>query len=270
MSIDVRLERLYDRIELVPGVGDPRRGKLCVMSLVAFLAGEAHSDTPRTASPLICTYAVPANDGMDSLMRQKLKPFAPRIIGTADGRDGERAALLYKAMVEEVFPEALRDLQQGFAPVPRGQAAGQLFLLWPQLRTAEPDRLLAALRQADRDDSRLIDALRNVVRAYVCGMYGPMAEAAARLLVVAAQNAPSPSREVWYWNKAIDLLDRLCDVGADERVPDVKHDRVALMETILDTRDKGDNGPRGPIAGDPAKATGATPILSKIAPWSAI
>ncbi|MGH7191194.1 MAG: hypothetical protein ACREF0_18650, partial [Acetobacteraceae bacterium] len=70
MVVDERLERLYEKVELVKGAGDPSQGKLCVMSFVALLAGEGHSDRPRTASPLIRELAVRINDAMPRAMRQ--------------------------------------------------------------------------------------------------------------------------------------------------------------------------------------------------------
>lgn len=109
MIIDERLERLYRQVELVKGAGDPRTGKLCVMSFVVYLAGEGHSDRPATASPLIRELAVRINDAMPITMRQELKPFVPRIIGTNDGRDGERAALLRNVTEKEILPRICAD-----------------------------------------------------------------------------------------------------------------------------------------------------------------
>ena len=92
MDLDLRLQRALDRVELVSGsIGDPGQGRMCLMSLVAFLAGEGHSDAPGCASPLIQAFAVAVNDLMPRAARQRLKPFAPRIIGTNDGLDGARA-----------------------------------------------------------------------------------------------------------------------------------------------------------------------------------
>ena len=99
MDLDPRLQRALDRVELVGGsIGDPGQGRMCLMSLVAFLAGEPHSDAPGCASPLIQTFAVLVNDHMPHAARQRLKPFAPRIIGTNDGLDGIRAAVLLQAL----------------------------------------------------------------------------------------------------------------------------------------------------------------------------
>ena len=87
------------------------------MSLVAFLAGEPHSDAPGCASPLIQTFAVLVNDHMPHAARQRLKPFAPRIIGTDDGFDPVRAAVLRHALAEEILAKAPGHLTTVDAPL---------------------------------------------------------------------------------------------------------------------------------------------------------
>jgi len=94
MSVNLEAERLYDQVELVRGTGSRNRGQLCIMSFVAYLAGERHTDHPRTASPFIRKFAIPLNDGVPTALCQDLKPFAPRIIGTNDGHDLKRAAVM--------------------------------------------------------------------------------------------------------------------------------------------------------------------------------
>src|SRR5215210_7648303 len=105
MSPDLRLEqqRVLDRFELVSGIGEPDRGTACVMSLVAHLAGEGHTDRPRCASPLIRDFAIPINDHMPREARQRLKPFVPRLIGTGDGLDRARAEVLRRVLAEAVL-----------------------------------------------------------------------------------------------------------------------------------------------------------------------
>ena len=51
MGPDLRQQRVLDSIELVSGIGEPREGTACVMSLAALLAGEDHTDRPACASP---------------------------------------------------------------------------------------------------------------------------------------------------------------------------------------------------------------------------
>lgn len=91
MAFDPDLQRFYDRIRLIPGAGDPREGQLCIMSLAAHLAGEPHSDAPSTTSPLIREFAIALNDATTADVRQRLKPFAPGVLGTKDACDDARA-----------------------------------------------------------------------------------------------------------------------------------------------------------------------------------
>ncbi|WP_135465616.1 hypothetical protein [Crenalkalicoccus roseus] len=109
MGVDRRLEVLHGRVTLCRGTGHPDQGRLCVMSFAALLAGEPHSDIPARVSPLIRDYAVMLNDAMPLEELQRLKPFAPRILGTDDGRDSERVALLRSALELEILPRLRSD-----------------------------------------------------------------------------------------------------------------------------------------------------------------
>ena len=123
MELDLRLQRALERVELVSGtIGNPGDGKMCLMSLVAFLAGEDHSDSPECASPVIQAFAVRINDNMAYEARQRLKAFAPRIIGTNDGNDGLRAQVLRRFLTNVALAKAFDRGLTGstlFAPAPR-------------------------------------------------------------------------------------------------------------------------------------------------------
>jgi hypothetical protein len=109
MDVDRQLEQLCERVTLIEGVGSRRRGELCIMSFVALLAGERHTDHPACASPLIRNLAISVNDAMPQQVRQRLKPFAIRILGTNDGRDRARAEVLRQALAGEILPRIRRD-----------------------------------------------------------------------------------------------------------------------------------------------------------------
>jgi hypothetical protein len=189
MSVNVELERLYERVELVRGWGNPRKGRLCIMSFVAYLAGEAHTDWPHTASPTIRNFAVLLNDLAPKEWRQELKPFAPRIIGTNDSYDRVRSEMLFRAMTDEV-------VAGGPAHPVRAYAVGTNSM-W---------------------DSYSVTAW------------------AGHLLSILVRNAPTSDCRRWYWIKALELLDRLCDIGAEERASNVRLDRVEDMRVALDRR----------------------------------
>jgi hypothetical protein len=212
MNLDLGMQRAFDRVELVSGsIGDPGQGRMCLMSLVAFLAGEKHSDAPGCASPLIQTFAVVVNDHMPHGARQRLKPFAPRIIGTDDGLDGVRAAILLQALAEGVLSGTPgQDLARAAAPA-NGGVFANLRRLWRWLRKDERQRLLDCA--LSRDDG--IDLARE----------------AARLIARSARRAPGAREQERCWDAAIGLLDRLCDVGAPVRPrPGIRAERVAQLE----------------------------------------
>lgn len=198
MSLDLQAERLYEQIELVRGPGNRQIGRLCIMSLVAYLAGERDSDQPNTASPFIRLFAIQLNDKSPTAFRQELKPFAPRIIGTNDGYDFERASLVYKFMTEEVWPQVERD-----NAVRRNDVRAQ-----PTLRRF----FFFAKWQCD-SSGRNMAHYQMFRAAHARGDYLAVATIAGQLLASLAQRTPT---QRWYWAKSLELLDRLCDVGPDQ------------------------------------------------------
>lgn len=231
MTFDRRTEQLFARVTLVRGLGDPARGRFCIMSFVALLADEGHTDNPSTASPVIRNFAVPVNDAMPHQARQRLKPFAPRIVGTNDGLDTERAELLHRAFVQEILPRLRAD---GDAA---DKAAGEA-RFFERLWTAPPSRRLQAaiahMQAAFDEDGR------------GPGHGVPAVAAFGRTMVLCARSAPSAERQDWYWDKAVELLDRLCDVGAALRCAPraaISSQRVAAL-LAADLREMDDDAVR--------------------------
>jgi hypothetical protein len=61
----------------------PRRGlHVTLLELASWIGHEAHSDAPRTVSPVLAAYARWLASGLDHDRRQALKPFAARLVGT--------------------------------------------------------------------------------------------------------------------------------------------------------------------------------------------
>jgi hypothetical protein len=222
-DLELRLQRVLDRVELVQGAGDPAAGTMCVMSLVARLAGEGHTDRPRCASPLVREFAIPVNDHMPREARQRLKPFAPRILGTNDGLDRARAEVLRRVLAEVVVPKASGECQAASPGGPARRRAGPFRRLRIRLlRGSLLRRIGLLLEEAEGGRGR--------------GQEAELASAAGQLLAMCARDAWDAREAEWYWNQAIALLDRLCDVGAQGQRAEAAGARTqrpaALLEAV--------------------------------------
>ena len=89
-----------------------RSNGLCVMEVVAWYVGEAHSDAPACTSPVLAAYARGLNDAMpDDATRDKyLKPLIIPLVGTTATRGVEvkRAEHFARVAVTRLAPLALR------------------------------------------------------------------------------------------------------------------------------------------------------------------
>ncbi len=214
MIVNERLESVYRQVELVRGAGDPKSGKLCVMSFVAFLAGEVHTDRPAAASPLIRDFAVRINDAMPNEMRQELKPFVPRILGTNDHLDGARAGMLRAVTEAEIMPKICRDFVMSGD---RGswRKTGRFWEL--------SEKLFSDTNSANPHAENLPPAT--------------FGAAVADLLCYCAVNATRRDSQRWYWEKAIDVLDRACDFREEANAASsINEERVRRLEMILANR----------------------------------
>jgi hypothetical protein len=217
MSVDAKFEAVFGQIELVRGTGNRRRAQLCIMSLAAFLAGENHSDSPATASPLVRRFALTINDEMPAQQRQKLKLFAPLIVGTRDSRDSDRANVLITAMRTELLPRI--EAEFGHAP-----DAVRLSDLTRNARTW-PDIYQRVITLVSSTDQVLNEAeCEEIVFAI------------ARLISCCGQVAPLPEQRAWYWTQAINLLDRMCTIGIDDGRPAISAEHLDAIADFLDHR----------------------------------
>jgi hypothetical protein len=214
MNVDRRLERLCDCVTLVHGLGDRSRARLCIMSLVASLAGEAHSDRPASASPLIRSFAMPLNDVMPHGVRQRLKPFAPRILGTNDCCDKSRAEVLRRALAEEILPRIRGDFGVAQAAGWGGSSAEYLCIV--------------VRRDLEARVAEVLEVLEG--RAPLPGSEARIGSIAGELLALCARATSVRVRQAWYWDEAIGLLDRLCDVAAERRAPALQDGHVQGAE----------------------------------------
>jgi hypothetical protein len=217
------LERLFERVELVRGRGDRRKGRLCIMSLVALLAGERHTDSPATASLFIRQFAITLNDAMPPLVRQRLKPFAPRIMQTNDGQDQKRLQVARDFLLQEVLPALDADVADN---------------QWTPSRFDVDWRSYAA-SDAVLPQEFVLGFASQTYRNANSRSLNEMALVAAKLLVMCATSVASDAGCARYWAKSIDLLDRLCDVEAakgSKAVPEIVIARAAqTLEQAVQT-----------------------------------
>lgn len=87
---------------------------VCAMELVAWMAGESHTDHPQSVSPVVAAFSRCFNDALDSAHRQRLGLLTTQMIGTHGTRDVEvvRSEMLWNWMIMTALPEWLAAAQR--------------------------------------------------------------------------------------------------------------------------------------------------------------
>lgn len=83
----------------------------CIMELVSWVAGEAWSDTPECACPVLCAFMQSWNDSLPDAERDALlRPLIPRLVGTRATPEIEerRAMMAADWLIREHTPAWLR------------------------------------------------------------------------------------------------------------------------------------------------------------------
>ena len=204
------------------------------MEAVAWLAGEAHSDHPACVCPVLGAFVRSWNDSLDDAMRQKLKPFIPRMVSTStDGRSEERAWMCLDWLTRECAPAfmdltpalqshgaALRVLPEitshaGLTharPVLKAARAAARAAAWDAARAAAG----AAARAAAWDAARAAAgaAAWDAARAAATDAAGAAAWDAARAAARAAGGKTLAPVVATLQDSAFALLDRMCKPAA--------------------------------------------------------
>ena len=109
MTINTEHLALLDGISLESGAHTTFDDGHCAMEVVAWLAGEAHTDAPSCASPVLRRYTIRLNDRWSTEQRQSLKPFLRRMVGTGgDGLDDARVAIATRMLCTDLLGPWLR------------------------------------------------------------------------------------------------------------------------------------------------------------------
>ena len=86
------MQRLIEQLPLQRGSHPSRDDGMCAMEMVAWLAGEAHSDEPECACPVLAAMVRACNDAMtDQLRNVHLRPLVPQLVNSRRSVAVERA-----------------------------------------------------------------------------------------------------------------------------------------------------------------------------------
>jgi len=128
------MQRLIDTIPLQHGSHRSRDDGMCAMEMVAWLAGEAHSDEPQCACPVLAALVRACNDGMSDGRRDALlRPLVPLLVNSrrSDAVEAVRGWRAVDRLVRRLAPSwleargARRDAQvlSSLAPITNAVAA---------------------------------------------------------------------------------------------------------------------------------------------------
>jgi hypothetical protein len=204
--------------ELGKGSHDTRETGMCAMEWVAYIAGEEHSDSPVCVDPVLRRFGMGLNDALPDDMRQRLRPYLARMIGTAgDGRSEERRWALADWAVRFAAAEA--------QDVTGRKDLGDKLRALPEVTAETKDEAIEVAR-AVRDGRRAANAY--AAAAYAAAAYANAAADAA--------DAAAARRHMWerLLPSALDLLDRLLPTEHIE-IPDAfqaDYDRLMEGETV--------------------------------------
>ncbi len=201
----------FDDLPLRRGAHPTRNDGMCAMEMVAWLAGEAHSDEPQCACPVLSAFVRACNDAMDDEARNRwLRPLVPILVNTRASAAVEkvRGWLVVDAVVRELLPARLRWLR-------RSDEANLLADLPPIRSVASAKAALRAIEHFAREHH----ATRWVLQRAVDGM--PPARFVAGAVQVAKARQKGPS-----WPAVVALIERMVGAGAPQAA-DVTPVRVA-------------------------------------------
>ena len=178
--------------------GSPEQG-MCAMELVAFLAGEKHSDQPLCVSPVIGEFVRSINDRMNDGERNRiLRPVLHHVMGTRTAAED--------------------DLQRGFMCADWAVRVAAPILLRAVKFEEQAVQLESVAPIVDRESANKARLVAIEVRRFAHKKWAAAAEwAAANAAAAAANAAVLAEARGSTWVSACDLLVRLCEVGRDAK-----------------------------------------------------
>jgi hypothetical protein len=193
----------------------------CAMEWVAYLAGERHSDEPRCVCRALRQFTVRLNDSMPDDVRQKLRPYLARMIGSADDRLApSRSWRMVDWAAREVVPLTLET-------VGRGDLSAELRALRPVRHYPSAQQAADVLQRAS--GAAGLDArVRHVVRVAASAARGRVPSQVAETAARAAQDVGVAG----IWPRVLSLLDELLP-GEVVTVPEADNWRAVCDATAI-------------------------------------
>jgi hypothetical protein len=201
MTTAIIPERLAEITHLDAGSHAPDEGTYCAMELVAYVAGEPHSERPDCACPVIAAYTMRLNDALGEEDRQRLLPFIARIAGSR-ATPAAKLARCYLAATRAVKVFAPLALEARGLP-----AAAATLRALPDI----VDRDTASRRAAAAAAAYAANAAA-AYDAYDAAYAAAAAAAAYAANAAAAAAAPSPA----IVDEALRCLSDMLDIGVGE------------------------------------------------------
>jgi hypothetical protein len=199
---------------------DPQSG-MCFMEMVAFMNGEAWSDRPDCACPVIAGYCRAINDLMPQEWRDKLQKFVPRLIGTvSDEHTQERTEYLAMQAVTV------------FAPISCDKAG-----LQEQANLLRAQTNLKVAPAAAAGYAALEAASADAAAAAAAGYAALEAASADADAAAYADAAADAARTAYYadcWTEAIAALEGVLQIGPSSTAYTQHHiERGAKLRALL-------------------------------------
>jgi hypothetical protein len=141
----------HQTVRLAKGKHESPDEGACVMELASMLAGEPFTDHPASVSPMIGYLLRAYNDAVDDGRRQRLYPYAAKVVGSAASRTVEQARA---ARLTAELPHKPRRLSR--------------FLLGPLAPEPSPDRVAAGIVSRlkpndDRGHRKVLDLVDELI-----------------------------------------------------------------------------------------------------------
>ena len=227
-----------EALKLLTGAHSSPDEGMCVMEAVAFVAGESHSDHPKCACETIGDFMRSWNDSGDDAIRERMKSYIPRLVGT---NRGPEVALKRSYMVADWYARVFVPAWLKLAEVAQEEAAA-LEALPPATDYdslhATDDLLSAAQEKASAARSAAESAAWSAARSAAWSAAESAAWSAAES---AARSAARSAAESAAWSAAESAARSAAESAAEEKLKPTRDYLIdsafALLDRMIEVRE---------------------------------